>query len=273
MKPVIIIAVVFVLLIPIGMAFGENHIDFSTDKTLYHLEDIILISGIVDYDPEKNSVLVEIFNPEKTIEDWNNPSVNPDGTFTTSFHVGSSVFPYDGTYTVKVSYGDSVEKTIEYQKSTVKKCKDGFKLILKKSTNSQNCVKESSFEKLIQRGWGLIPAYESEDSQNSKEIVDKQKFILGKYTPIKDYPLLSELVLEGLVEKNQYTSKILVEYKGDFFYETECKKLYKEKIQLRDEADRWFESYGDKEDFPNAELNVEMFHVLDGICRFADYGN
>ena len=35
-----------------------------------------------------------------------------------------------------------------------KKCKDGLKMIKKITTNSINCVKESSYEKLIQRGWG-----------------------------------------------------------------------------------------------------------------------
>lgn len=34
-------------------------------------------------------------------------------------------------------------------------CKDGFLQIIKKTTNSSSCVKESSFEKLIKRGWGI----------------------------------------------------------------------------------------------------------------------
>ena len=40
-------------------------------------------------------------------------------------------------------------------------CKHGLLEIIKKTTNSFNCVKESSFEKLIQRGWGIaISNYE-----------------------------------------------------------------------------------------------------------------
>lgn len=34
-------------------------------------------------------------------------------------------------------------------------CKQGHVEIIKKTTNSINCVKESSFEKLIKRGWGM----------------------------------------------------------------------------------------------------------------------
>ena len=36
-----------------------------------------------------------------------------------------------------------------------KYCKNGFQLIKKITTNTMNCVKESSYEKLIQRGWGV----------------------------------------------------------------------------------------------------------------------
>ena len=36
-------------------------------------------------------------------------------------------------------------------------CKDGFLEIIKKTTNLSQCVKASSFEKLIVRGWGIYP--------------------------------------------------------------------------------------------------------------------
>ena len=35
-------------------------------------------------------------------------------------------------------------------------CKQGHVEIIKKTTNSLNCVKESSFKKLIMRGWGVF---------------------------------------------------------------------------------------------------------------------
>ena len=46
-----------------------------------------------------------------------------------------------------------ISESIDSEKS----CKEGFHLIIKKTTNSLNCVKESSFDKLIQRGWGISP--------------------------------------------------------------------------------------------------------------------
>lgn len=51
----------------------------------------------------------------------------------------------------------SVNTAIEESDDSKKACKNGFQPIIKKTTNSLNCVKESSFEKLIQRGWGLSP--------------------------------------------------------------------------------------------------------------------
>jgi len=269
----LVLGVTGIISVSINYAFAENDVNFITDKTLYQIDDVIQIFGIVDYEPGKTNVLVELFNPEKTIEDSSNYSVNLDGTFTASFHVGLSEFPYYGMYTIKVTYGDSVEKTIEYQEFSMKKCKDGFKLIIKKSTESQNCVKESSFEKLIQRGWGLVPVYEPEEPEQCLVTEGEQEFIPNKYTPIEDYPLISKLILEGLMEKNQNTTKILVEYKGNFFYETECEKLDKERMQLREEVEIWFESCRDMKNFPNAEQAIEMHHTLHGICGFAGYGN
>ena len=49
---------------------------------------------------------------------------------------------------------NTIEKELDEATET---CKNGLVPIIKKTTNSLNCVKESSFEKLIQRGWGKSP--------------------------------------------------------------------------------------------------------------------
>lgn len=99
-----------------------------------------------------------------------------------------------------------------------------------------------------------------------------ESFTFGKYTPIEDYVLLPELVEEGLIEINLDTSRILVdEYKGNFLYDLECGKLWKEFNQFRDESEIWHESCD--EVLPNSEQFLQMFHTMSGVCRFADYGN
>ena len=53
------------------------------------------------------------------------------------------------------------EKNVISEKQTYqidnseKNCKEGLQPIKKVTTNTINCVKESSYEKLIQRGWGI----------------------------------------------------------------------------------------------------------------------
>jgi len=57
-------------------------------------------------------------------------------------------------------------------------------------------------------------------------------FKFGKYTPIVDYDLVHDLILNGLSERNLDTSEVLVQYKGTIQYENECQSFYKEYQQL-----------------------------------------
>lgn len=50
---------------------------------------------------------------------------------------------------------ESKTKTVATISSSEEYCKQGYVEIIKKTTNSLNCVKESSFEKLILRVWGM----------------------------------------------------------------------------------------------------------------------
>ena len=110
--------VFLLLLIPIGFnfAFGEVY-DFSTDKPLYHNGDQLNISGNVSYDPDIPFVTIQIFTPNKSnFADFNIISVNPDGGFSTTFHVGGPTWTADGVYPIKITYAGSLEESIEYKK-------------------------------------------------------------------------------------------------------------------------------------------------------------
>jgi len=113
MKPVVIIAIAFVLLIPIS-AFAQV-IDFTTDEELYHAFGIITLSGVVDVNPEISDIFIEIFSPEGKLTGFTR-NINPDGTFSVPYHTNPDVFTMDGEYTFKITYVNSVEKTINYQK-------------------------------------------------------------------------------------------------------------------------------------------------------------
>jgi len=108
-KSVIIIAIAFVLFIPTSI-FAQI-IDFTTDEEIYHQFQTITFSGVVDVYPDISDIFIEYFNPEKKFTGSFTREINPDGTF-----IFKDVYTIDGEYTFKITYVNSVEKTINYQK-------------------------------------------------------------------------------------------------------------------------------------------------------------
>ncbi len=92
---------------------------------------------------------------------------------------------------------------------------------------------------------------------------------VGEYASLEEYSLLYELTSQGLSEKNLDTSEILVEYKNNIQYSNECQKIYQQYKQIGEESKIWKNSCLDLGEFPNADQIREMYHVVDGVCRFA----
>jgi len=114
--------VIFILflLIPLSFtsAFGIVD-DFTTNKSLYHKDDQLNISGNVSYDPKIPFVTIQIFTPGKSnFADFNTVPANSDGSFSAVFHVGGPTWTSDGIYPVKVTYDGNLEKSIEYKESS-----------------------------------------------------------------------------------------------------------------------------------------------------------
>ena len=94
--------------------------NFSIDKSTYHDGDTIEITGTVNYDATIPSVILQIITPGGTgLAGIANILPKSDGSFSTTFHVGGPTWSEDGTYTIKISYGDNLEKTFSYQKLSV----------------------------------------------------------------------------------------------------------------------------------------------------------
>jgi len=90
------------------------------------------------------------------------------------------------------------------------------------------------------------------------------------YTPIQNYQLLHELILEGLNERNQEAGRYVVDnYMGTSQYEKECESLYTEFEQIQTESESWYECSEDLGEYPNASQLSSMYKVMNGICRFA----
>jgi len=113
-KSVIIIAIAFVLFIPTSI-FAQI-IDFTTDEEIYHQFQTITFSGVVDVYPDISDIFIEYFNPEKKFTGSFTREINPDGTFIFKLQANPDVYTIDGEYTFKITYVNSVEKTINYQK-------------------------------------------------------------------------------------------------------------------------------------------------------------
>jgi len=108
------------LLIPLSFssAFGVVE-DFTTSKSVYYEDEQLSISGNVSYDAEIPYVTIQIFTPGKSnFADFNTILVNSDGSFSTAFHVGGPTWTSYGSYSIKVTYDGSIEKSIEYKKSS-----------------------------------------------------------------------------------------------------------------------------------------------------------
>jgi len=105
------------LLISLSFSSAFGMVDnFTTDKSIYHKDDSLIISGNVSYDPEIPFVTIQIFTPGKSnFADFNTVPINSDGSFSVTFHVGGPTWTSDGIYQIKITYDGSMEKPIEYR--------------------------------------------------------------------------------------------------------------------------------------------------------------
>ena len=112
MKPVIIIAIAFVLLIPITAFAQQYQISVQTDYDEYYLGDEVVIFGNVSPLIEDSSVSVSLFSKDSLIAIELVP-VSQDGSYTVTFV--PDVLWEEGNIIVKADYYDSeTENTFVY---------------------------------------------------------------------------------------------------------------------------------------------------------------
>jgi hypothetical protein len=76
------------------------------------------ISGNVFYNPEFQTITIQIFNPNKSnFVGVDVVIVNSDGGFSAVFRVGGIQWQADGTYTIKITYAGNMEKSIKCEES------------------------------------------------------------------------------------------------------------------------------------------------------------
>jgi len=129
------------LSIPSGSLFAFASVnDFTTDKTLYHTDDPLVISGNVDYDPARLSIILQIITPSGTgLAHVDSIVPKNNGDFSKTINVGGPTWSEDGKYIIKISYDGNLEKSIEYVKATNYSPKNP-----NASNSESNSVKESN---------------------------------------------------------------------------------------------------------------------------------
>ena len=115
-----IFALSFFLLFSLGFSSVFASVDeINTNQSVYYEGDLVIISGSVSYDPALPSITIQILNPTKS--DFAGIAfalVQSDGSFTSdTIRTGGVKWSSDGTYTVKVTYDETKEKSLAYKKS------------------------------------------------------------------------------------------------------------------------------------------------------------
>jgi len=88
------------------MLLRDIPISVWTDKTDYHHSDMIMVKGQVA-NTSGFPVTVTVVSPTNVIVTIDQLTVSKDGSFKTTLNTAGAMWKYDGTYTIKVNYGNS----------------------------------------------------------------------------------------------------------------------------------------------------------------------
>ena len=89
------------------MLLDEVPVTVWTDKNAYTQSEMIMVDGKVANVASGFPVTLTVISPTNNIVTIDQLMVNSDGTFGTILNTGGSLWKYDGTYTIKVQYGNS----------------------------------------------------------------------------------------------------------------------------------------------------------------------
>ncbi|MHA7647035.1 hypothetical protein [Nitrosopumilus sp. S4] len=115
-----LLVLLFAILIVVSFtpSFAEIQ-NVSTNKSLYHFGDSLVISGNVSYDSSIPSIILQIITPSGNgLAHIDSIIPKSSGSFSKSINVGGPTWSEDGQYTLKLTYGGNFEKTIQYVNST-----------------------------------------------------------------------------------------------------------------------------------------------------------
>jgi len=85
---------------------NEVSISIWTDKSFYDHESIILVYGYVENIRAGTPVTMTVISPSNNIVTQAQLAVDGDGNYETTLSTAGNLWKYDGTYTIRVQYGN-----------------------------------------------------------------------------------------------------------------------------------------------------------------------
>ena len=85
----------------------ELPVSIWTDKEVYRHNDMIIVEGQVANLASGYPVTLTVVSPLNSVVTVDQLEINSDGTFRTTLNTAGALWKYDGTYTIKVQYGEN----------------------------------------------------------------------------------------------------------------------------------------------------------------------
>jgi len=146
-KIVTIFLSIFLLFAIIFFSSNVSATSITTDKTTYDYGGRLTISGDVSPINEGQFIVLQIVNPGKsdiTIADQFLP--NNDGKFTKSYPLEGYKWKMEGTYTLKIFYGEWFETTFQFNNEDQSKSTTGGSTSNQPEKDTQSVEQELSSE-------------------------------------------------------------------------------------------------------------------------------
>ena len=164
-----------------------NQMKGITDKKFYERGDEIVISGTIRNPVQIYELSLDIISPKEVVVYHKDVQLIDSAKFTVTVPTSGTLREF-GEYKVKVTGESAKGIFLSFEYGILPKefqtplkqmragtdaidvlCNEGLELVMKLSNGLPACVKPSSIEKMVERGWAIhvLPDYEKNENNNS----------------------------------------------------------------------------------------------------------
>lgn len=181
--------------------------NISTNKSLYHFGDSLIISGNVSYDSSIPSIILQIITPSGNgLAHIDSITPKNSGSFSKTINVGGPTWSENGQYTIKLTYGGNSEKIIQYENSSSES--------QSKSTTSDDTSSIPTFPSVT------IPNEQSSIDQD--ELENKNSYVINPKMKLFGFPSFNkspQYYIDRYNTEPQYRSWFDSQFQGRTIYD------------------------------------------------------